>query len=126
MPVGTKITAVRDGVIIKVVENNDRNCAQEECKKYNNSILIYHPDGTFAEYAHIKYNGSLVKVGDKIAQNQILGYSGNVGWSTGPHLHLAIFLQGINKRKTLKTKFKTDNGKAAEFLEEGADYSKNY
>ena len=54
MPVGTEITAIREGIVIDVVEQNNRNCGEEPCKKYNNYVLIYHPDGTFAEYTHIK------------------------------------------------------------------------
>jgi len=126
MPIGTEITAIREGVVIKVVENNSKNCEKEECKKYNNLIIIYHPDGTFAEYTHIKRNGSIVNIGDKVDQGEIIGYSGNVGWSTGPHLHLVVFLQKLNKRETLETKFKTGNGDIIEYLAEKKEYSRNY
>ncbi|MDB9990051.1 M23 family metallopeptidase [Flavobacteriales bacterium] len=126
MPVGTELTAVREGVVIKVIEKNKKNCGKEECKKYNNLIIIYHPDGTFAEYAHVKHNGSKVKVGDKISKGQLIGYSGNVGWSTGPHLHLVVFNQNLENRETLKTKFKTGDGNTSEYLSEKKVYSRNY
>jgi len=126
MPVGTELTAIREGVVIKVIERNNKNCGKEECKKYNNLILIYHSDGTFAEYSHIKQNGSKVKVGDKVSKGQLIGYSGNVGWSTGPHLHLVIFNQNIDNRETLKTKFKIGEGNKIEYLIEKEEYSKNY
>jgi murein DD-endopeptidase MepM/ murein hydrolase activator NlpD len=126
MPVGTELTAVREGIVIKVIDNNNKNCTKEECKKYNNSIIIYHPDGTFAEYAHIKQNGSKVKVGDNVLKGQLIGYSGNVGWSNGPHLHLVIFNQNLDKRETLKTKFKTGNGSNIEYLVEKKVYISNY
>jgi murein DD-endopeptidase MepM/ murein hydrolase activator NlpD len=126
MPVGTELTAVREGVVIKVIEKNNKNCSKEECQKYNNLILIYHIDGTFAEYAHIKHNGSKVKVGDSVSKGQLIGYSGNVGWSTGPHLHLVIFNQNIDNRETLKTKFKTGDGDKNEYLVEKNEYIKKY
>jgi murein DD-endopeptidase MepM/ murein hydrolase activator NlpD len=126
MPVGTEIMAIREGVVIKVVEKNNKNCGKEECKKYNNLIIIYHSDGTFAEYTHIKLNGSKVKVGDQVSKGQLIGYSGNVGWSTGPHLHLVIFKQNIDNRETLKTKFKTGDGNTIEYLVEKEEYSRNY
>lgn len=110
MPVGTEVTAVREGIVIDVVVKNSKNCAKEECKKYNNYITIYHPDGTFAEYSHLKQNGSAVIIGQKVGKGQLIGYSGNVGWSTGPHLHLVIYKQKMSDRQTLKTKFKTGNG----------------
>lgn len=126
MPVGTEITAVREGIVVKVIDKNHRNCPEERCKKYNNLILIYHPDGTFAEYAHIKQNGSNVKIGEQVDQGQLIGYSGNVGWTTGPHLHLVIFKQKFTGRKTLKTKFKTGDGHKNEYLIENKTYSRNY
>ncbi len=126
MPIGTEITAIREGIVIKVVEKNNKNCGKEDCKKYNNLIIIYHSDGTFAEYTHIKRNGSIVNVGNKIKKGQIIGYSGNVGWSTGPHLHLVVFIQKLRKRVTLETKFKIGNGEKIEYLVEKSEYIKDY
>ena len=126
MPIGTELTAVRDGVVVKIIEKNNRNCGQEECKKYNNLISIYHPDGTFANYLHIKQNGAIVEVGDKVFKGQLIGYSGNVGWSTGPHLHLVIYNQNLEDIETLKTKFKTGDGSRAEYLVEKKKYSREY
>lgn len=126
MPVGTEILAIREGVVIDVIEKNSKGCEKEECKKYNNFITIYHPDGTFAEYSHIKQNGSAVKVGDKVSKGQLIAHSGNVGWSTGPHLHLVVFKQKLEKRVTLKTKFKTGDGTKIEFLTEKEDYLRDY
>ncbi|MFO7743755.1 MAG: M23 family metallopeptidase [Psychroflexus sp.] len=126
MPIGTELLAVREGVVIKVIEKNNENCGKEECKKFNNLILIYHPDGTIAKYAHIKKDGSKVKIGDKVSKGQLIGYSGNVGWSTGPHLHLEIFNQNIDNRETLKTKFRTGDGSKIEYLVEKAEYLRNY
>jgi len=126
MPIGTEIHAMREGVVIDVVDHNSLNCAQEECKKYNNYITVYHPDGTFASYVHIKNKGSVVKVGEKIIENQLIGYSGNVGWSTGPHLHIVIFKMKMNNRETLKTLFKIDDGKQSIYLQDKMTYNKNY
>jgi len=97
MPENTDVLAARDGIVIQVVQNNTEGCPKEECKKFGNYILVYHPDGTFAEYVHIKFNGSKVKEGDSIKKGDIIGYSGNTGWSAGPHLHFDCFLPGIKK-----------------------------
>lgn len=126
MPIGTEITAIREGIVINVVDKNSKGCAQEECKKYNNYITVYHSDGTFSEYSHLKQNGSKVEVGERVAKGQPIGYSGNVGWSTGPHLHLEVFKQKLSERQTLKTKFKVDNGDKTEYLVEKEDYSREY
>ncbi|WP_394973244.1 M23 family metallopeptidase [uncultured Croceitalea sp.] len=126
MPLNTPIMAIRDGVIVKVIENNDIACLEKICAKFNNYILIYHTDGTFAEYTHIKKDGSTVKKGDKVKKAELIGYSGNVGWSSGPHLHLVVYLQKMEERETIKTRFLIDSGEKSEFLEEDKVYSRNY
>ena len=126
MFVGTPVHAARNGVVIDVVDNNEKRCTYAACGKYNNFIIIYHTDGTLAEYAHLKKNGSQVQVGDAISIGQIIGLSGNVGWSTGPHLHFEVFLQKLDKRRTVKTKFLTGSGDVAKVLKEGSSYTRNY
>ena len=126
MPIGTDVHAAREGIVIKVVETNNKTCDKKECAKYNNSILIYHPDGTFSSYLHINTNEALVAVGEKIMKGQVIAKSGNIGWSSGPHLHLEVFKQKIEKRVTLKTKFKINEGSEAVFLKEKEKYFRNY
>ncbi|WP_299442376.1 M23 family metallopeptidase [uncultured Aquimarina sp.] len=126
MPVGTDIYAARDGKVVLVEQSFNKTCTNQDCAKFNNYILVFHSDGTFAEYTHIKKNGSKVKPGDTVKKGQHIGYSGNVGWSTGPHLHFIVFLQRFNTRETLPTKFVIGNGKEITQLEEKKEYSKEY
>lgn len=126
MPVGTKIMAARGGLVVKVIDINSKNCGSQDCAKYNNFITILHDDGTFAEYAHIKLNGAKVKVGDKVTQGQLIALSGNVGWSTGPHLHFVVYNQDIKERKTLETLFRIADGKEAKYLKEDEVYVRGY
>ena len=126
MPIGTKVYAARDGVVIDVEESFSKSCTTAECAKYNNFILVYHSDGTFAEYTHIKKNGAQVKTGDQIKIGQFIGYSGDVGWATGPHLHFIVFFQRLKERVTLKTKFLTGKGKQAISLIEKEKYRREY
>ncbi len=122
MPINTQIHAIRGGIVTKVVEQHNQNCNTKDCKQYNNLIIIYHSDGTFAEYTHLKQNGVIVSIGDTIRQGQHIAYSGNTGWSTGPHLHLEVFLQKLHKRITIQTKFKVNKGSQIIFLEEKKTY----
>lgn len=123
---GEKIFAAREGIVVEVVESNTKTCPDISCAKFNNRIIIIHNDGTFAEYSHLKFSGAEVNLGDNIEQGQFIGYSGNTGYSTGPHLHFSVFINRIDgKRDYIKTKFKT-SGSEATLLEEKKTYTRNY
>lgn len=126
MPIGTQVVAARAGIVIKVVANNNQNCPEKKCAEYNNYIMLYHSDGTFSKYIHLKMNGVVVKEGTIVKENDLLGYSGNTGWSNGPHLHFMVYLQRIDKVETIKTKFKINDGTSSQLLTEKVDYIKNY
>jgi hypothetical protein len=126
MPEGTDVLAVREGTVVQVVQGNSRSCPSADCKQFNNYITILHPDGTFAYYGHIRQNGASVKPGDIVKNGDRIAASGNVGWSNGPHLHLAIFTGGFDRWNTLATRFRTDEGLQPVLLREGNSYSRNY
>jgi murein DD-endopeptidase MepM/ murein hydrolase activator NlpD len=126
MPEGTPVVAARDGLVVSVVQNNTKSCPSKSCIQYNNSIIVYHSDGTFGNYSHIKYNGSKVNVGDSVKQGDIIALSGNTGFTSGPHLHFVCYLPGLEKRRSVETYFKIDDGSEIAVLEESEYYSKNY
>jgi len=126
MPEGTPVHAVRAGIVVDIVEKNKLVCPKKKCAKFANYITIQHNDGTFAQYVHLKQNGSIVKLRDNVKKGQKIGYSGNTGWSTQPHLHLSIYLQRLRSRETLKTKFMIDDGSNSDFLIEKTSYNRAY
>ncbi len=126
MPIGTEITAARDGIVVDVQDSNTETCMSKDCAEFNNYIVIYHEDGTMAEYTHIDTKGSLVKKGDVVKRGDKIGLSGNIGWSSGPHLHFFSFVSDIEKgRRSIRTKFRTEGNKL-EFLQEKKSYKKDY
>lgn len=127
MPVGTKILACRDGVVVQVVEKNSKRCNEAKCAEFNNLVKILHDDGTVMQYLHFKQNGVKVRAGQKVKKGEYIGLSGNVGWSTAPHLHIDLYLiDKDNKYKTLRTKFKINKGDIIDELQQGVTYKKGY
>lgn len=90
MDIGTPVHAAREGVVIEVKEDSNRGGRSASYGNDANYILIYHSDGTFASYVHLKQNGAEVEVGDRVKQGEFIGYSGNTGFSSGPHLHFSV------------------------------------
>ena len=90
MPIGTKVFSMRGGLVVDVITHNNKGGDSFIYSKYANSITIMHDDGSFAYYVHLKKDGSVVKIGEKITKGQHIGFSGNTGYSSGPHLHVNL------------------------------------
>ena len=89
--IGTPVLAAREGVVMQV--ENDFAKAGLNRERYGgraNFIRILHDDGTMALYAHLREEGALVRVGQRVRAGQQIGLSGNTGFTTGPHLHFVI------------------------------------
>ena len=68
---------------------------------FGNYIRIRHTDGYKTAYAHLKGFARGVRAGAYVKQDQVIGYVGTTGRSTGPHLHYEVHLHGkkINPRR---------------------------
>lgn len=82
-PIGTEIYSTGDGVVKKV---------ETSSTGYGKSVTIDHGFGYETLYGHMsEFN---VKVGDKVKRGNVIGYVGNTGTSTGPHVHYEVRKNG--------------------------------
>jgi len=88
VPIGTPIVAARKGKVVDIDQNYSEGGADPLLKA--NHVLILHEDGTLGLYSHLTQNRIPVTFGQRIEAGELIGYSGNTGYSTGPHLHFVV------------------------------------
>jgi murein DD-endopeptidase MepM/ murein hydrolase activator NlpD len=84
--IGTPIYATADGQVITV---------EFSFTGYGNMVEIDHGFGYKTRYAHM--HGFAVRKGQRVKRGELIGYVGNTGLSTGPHLHYEVHINGIPK-----------------------------
>jgi murein DD-endopeptidase MepM/ murein hydrolase activator NlpD len=84
--VGTPVMAVADGVV-GGVGDTDLCCPGASFGKW---VFIEHNNGLSTAYGHLSLISA--RKGQKVKRGAIIGYSGNTGSSTGPHLHLTVYI----------------------------------
>jgi murein DD-endopeptidase MepM/ murein hydrolase activator NlpD len=102
MPVGSPIVAARGGVVIDVTLRHQQGGYDVSFIDKANAIAVVHDDGTVAEYAHLSPGPEIVKPGQRVAAGDLLGHSGNTGYSSGPHLHFIVSHPSISDGKVTR------------------------
>jgi hypothetical protein len=100
---GDTVVASRAGVVWAVREDSASGCGDRACQDQANYIVLDHGDGTYSEYQHLQYMGVLVEEGDQVCAGQAVGLCGITGYTTGPHLHFAVFDAA---RQTIPVRFR--------------------
>lgn len=77
--IGTPVYAVKDGVVLDHPSDPDG---------FGTYGKVQHEDGKISYYGHL--STLTAKAGDKISAGDLVGYSGNTGNSSGPHLHFEV------------------------------------
>ena len=95
-PLGTPIFAADDGVI-SAVDNNDKSSWQKY--QYGKYVMIEHGNNITSLYAHL--SKQIVKKGDSVKRGDVIGYLGNTGYATGPHLHFGAYWTPSIQFKTI-------------------------
>lgn len=91
MNIGQTICAIKDGFVIAIKEDSNKGGRNRKYINDGNYVILYHQDGLFTQYVHLKKDGVIVKKGDSVKKGQPIAYSGNTGMSTEPHLHFGVF-----------------------------------
>lgn len=78
---GDPIMATADGQVINV---------ETDINGFGNYVIIKHKHGFFTRYAHL--DSFRVTRGQHVQKGQVIGYIGNTGMSTGPHLHYEVHI----------------------------------
>jgi len=79
---GTNVLAVADGTVL--------DCSYDAA--YGYILTLEHENGVQTQYAHL--SEFLVNAGAEVRQGQIIAKTGDSGWTTGPHLHLGVLIDG--------------------------------
>src|SRR5512134_1529992 len=90
MPQGVPIVAAQRGSVVAIEAHHGASPEAEPLTYEGNFVRVRHADGTAATYAHLRYRGVSVAVGEAVEAGQLLGYSGASGDVEEPHLHFAV------------------------------------
>jgi murein DD-endopeptidase MepM/ murein hydrolase activator NlpD len=93
---GTQVRAIGDGMVITAGVRGG----------YGNVIDVRHSNGIVTRYGHLRGFAKGVRSGTRVAMGQTIGYVGQTGLATGPHLHFEVLVNGVakNPRTALQAK----------------------
>ena len=80
-PIGTRIFAPADGVVLSAAVQG----------AYGNSLIMDHGYGVVTRYGHL--DAYAVRPGQRVRRGDLIGFVGNTGRSTGPHLHYEVWVR---------------------------------
>ncbi len=83
--IGTPVLALGDGVLV-AQGDTDAQCRGVSFGKW---ILIKYNNGLASTYGHLSQHN--MSVGAAVRAGDVVGFSGNTGYSTGPHLHVSMY-----------------------------------
>jgi len=114
-PSGSAIKATSNGTVEFVGQKNG----------YGNVVILRHRDNISTLYGHMRGFAKGLKRGDAILQGDIIGFVGQTGWATGPHLHYEFRVSNVPKDPmaiALPTVKPLSPNELADFMQQTASY----
>ncbi len=97
--VGTRIKNILDGVVVRT-GNTD---LYSGCYSFGKWVMVKHDNGLSTIYGHLSVIS--VSTGQRLETGDLVGYTGNTGYSTGPHLHIGLYAsQGVRIEKYVNSR----------------------
>jgi murein DD-endopeptidase MepM/ murein hydrolase activator NlpD len=96
---GSSVKAALEGKVVFIQDGITKNWdkwdippekVMQEDEQDGNYVFIEHANKEFSIYSHLIPKEISVKVGDYVKTGQVIGKSGNTGWSIKPHLHFMV------------------------------------
>ena len=112
LPDGTAVYAARAGTVINVRHDGFRGGTVSVMADQANLIEILHDDGTIAVYGHLHWDSIRVRIGQHVALGEYIADSGNTGFSSGPHLHFALWRNAGDADVSVPVQFAGPGGTA--------------
>jgi murein DD-endopeptidase MepM/ murein hydrolase activator NlpD len=107
VPEGTPVYAAAEGVVTALKDDSNVGGRDPQFWYEGNYVVVRH-EGESTSYEHLRYRGVVVRVDERVQEGQLIGYSGNTGYSRGPHLHFEVmefYGPGDEEYVTLKARF---------------------
>ncbi|MBK8740598.1 MAG: M23 family metallopeptidase [Betaproteobacteria bacterium] len=86
-PTGTPVRATADGTVDVAGRQGG----------YGNFILLRHQGAFSTGYGHLSRFAPGLRHGARVHQGQVIGYVGQTGWATGPHLHYEFRISDVQR-----------------------------
>jgi murein DD-endopeptidase MepM/ murein hydrolase activator NlpD len=86
-PIGTPVHAAGAGKVIVAGQQTG----------YGNVVMLQHGATYTTVYAHLSRFATGIRPGARVAQGDVIGYVGETGWATGPHLHYEFRVDNVQK-----------------------------
>ncbi|MGF6741543.1 peptidoglycan DD-metalloendopeptidase family protein [Paraburkholderia atlantica] len=84
-PAGTPVRATARGVIRFIGRQSG----------YGNVVVIQNPAPFSTTFAHLSHFAKGLRAGSRVVRDQVIGYVGKTGWTTGPHLHFEVHVDDV-------------------------------